>query len=93
MSCRFRLLATMLVVAAANLVAQNTATPVQYLVVIFQENVSFDHYFATYPVATNPDDEPAFPARTSAPAPLVEAYPRLAGVTRAEEPPLFKTVS
>src|SRR5438270_12794452 len=31
-----------------------TATPIQHLVVIFQENVSFDHYFATYPVATNP---------------------------------------
>ncbi len=26
-----------------------TQTPVKHLVVIFQENVSFDHYFATYP--------------------------------------------
>ena len=25
------------------------ATPIKHLVVIFQENVSFDHYFATYP--------------------------------------------
>ncbi len=25
------------------------ATPIQHLVVIFQENVSFDHYFGTYP--------------------------------------------
>jgi len=25
------------------------ATPIQHVVVIFQENVSFDHYFATYP--------------------------------------------
>lgn len=24
-----------------------TSTPIQHLVVIFQENVSFDHYFAT----------------------------------------------
>ena len=24
-----------------------TATPIQHVVVIFQENVSFDHYFAT----------------------------------------------
>ncbi|HTR23572.1 MAG TPA: alkaline phosphatase family protein [Terriglobales bacterium] len=31
-----------------------TATPIQHLVVILQENVSFDHYFATYPNATNP---------------------------------------
>jgi phospholipase C len=28
-------------------------TPITHLVVIFQENVSFDHYFATYPNATN----------------------------------------
>jgi phospholipase C len=28
-------------------------TPITHLVVIFQENVSFDHYFATYPTATN----------------------------------------
>ena len=31
-----------------------TATPIQHVVVIFQENISFDHYFATYPIATNP---------------------------------------
>jgi phospholipase C len=30
-----------------------TSTPVKHLVIIFQENVSFDHYFATYPHATN----------------------------------------
>jgi len=30
--------------------AQATATPIQHLVVIFQENVSFDHYFGTYPL-------------------------------------------
>ena len=27
------------------------ATPIQHLVVIFQENISFDHYFGTYPFA------------------------------------------
>ena len=31
-----------------------TATPIKHLVVIFQENVSFDHYFGTYPIAKNP---------------------------------------
>jgi phospholipase C len=31
-----------------------TATPIKHLVIIFQENVSFDHYFATYTNATNP---------------------------------------
>src|SRR5579862_5656527 len=25
------------------------ATPIKHLVVIFQENISFDHYFGTYP--------------------------------------------
>ena len=41
-----------------------TATPIRHLVVIFQENVSFDHYFATYPRASNPPGEPRFvPAR------------------------------
>src|ERR1700726_4301242 len=28
-----------------------TATPIKHLVIIFQENISFDHYFATYPSA------------------------------------------
>ena len=28
----------------------STTTPIKHLVVIFQENVSFDHYFGTYPV-------------------------------------------
>jgi phospholipase C len=37
-----------------------TATPIKHLVVIFQENISFDHYFGTYPYATNPSGEPAF---------------------------------
>jgi len=32
-----------------------TATPIKHLVVIFQENVSFDHYFGTYPDAANTD--------------------------------------
>ena len=34
-----------------------TATPIQHLVVIFQENVSFDHYFGTYPNAANTDGQ------------------------------------
>src|SRR5215467_15896406 len=35
-------------------------TPIKYLVVIFQENHSFDAYFATYPLAVNPPGEPPF---------------------------------
>jgi phospholipase C len=36
-------------------------------VVIFQENISFDHYFGTYPVATNPKGEPQFHAAPGTP--------------------------
>ncbi len=32
-----------------------TATPIKHVVVVFQENVSFDHYFGTYPHAANTD--------------------------------------
>ncbi|HEV2592482.1 MAG TPA: alkaline phosphatase family protein [Gaiellaceae bacterium] len=49
--------------ALASVVAANagsksaTKTPIKHVVVIFQENVSFDHYFATYPKAANTDGE------------------------------------
>jgi phospholipase C len=45
-----------------------TATPIKHLVVIFQENVSFDHYFATYPNAANPLGEPVFKAKSGTPS-------------------------
>ena len=44
-----------------------TAYPIKHLVVIFQENISFDHYFATYPVAANPPGEPYFLAKPGTP--------------------------
>jgi phospholipase C len=44
-----------------------TTTPIRHLVVIFQENVSFDHYFGTYPVAANPPGEPEFEADPDTP--------------------------
>ena len=40
----------------------NTITPIKHIVIVFQENVSFDHYFGTYPFATNPIGEPRFMA-------------------------------
>lgn len=33
----------------------STATPIKHVVVLFDENISFDHYFATYPTAANTD--------------------------------------
>ena len=32
-----------------------TTTPIKHVVVLFDENVSFDHYFGTYPYAANTD--------------------------------------
>ena len=37
------------------------------MVVIFQENQSFDHYFGTYPYAMNPNGETPFHARSGTP--------------------------
>ena len=39
---------------SASSATKPTATPVKHLVVIFDENISFDHYFGTYPNALNP---------------------------------------
>lgn len=44
------------------------ATPIQHLVVIFQENVSFDHYFGTYPFSMNPEGQPRFLAYPNTPS-------------------------
>lgn len=45
-----------------------TTTPIEHVVVIFQENVSFDHYFATYPQAANTPGETLQGTATPAPA-------------------------
>jgi phospholipase C len=78
---KLRIVAAMLLAANLGVVAPSstladpqhgggpaTATPIKHLVVIFQENVSFDHYFATYPVATNPAGESQFTARPGTPS-------------------------
>jgi phospholipase C len=44
----------------------STATSIKHLVVIFDENISFDHYFGTYPYAANTDGSP-FHARPGTP--------------------------
>jgi len=41
--------------------------PIQHIVVLFNENISFDHYFGTYPVALNPKGEPHFHAKPGTP--------------------------
>lgn len=47
--------------------AKPTATPIKHVVVIFGENISFDHYFGTYPNALNPPGEPEFHAKPGTP--------------------------
>ncbi len=42
-------------------------TPIRHVVVLFQENVSFDHYFASYPFAANTAGEPRFVPRLDTP--------------------------
>jgi phospholipase C len=44
-----------------------TATPIKHLVVIFQENISFDHYFGAYPKALNLPGETPFTAKRDTP--------------------------
>ncbi len=56
------------VAASAQSGSGSTATPIKHLVVIFQENVSFDHYFGTYPNALNPAHEPYFKAAPNTPS-------------------------
>ena len=75
MTLRNTLLATAIAFIASPLasagLAQDGGTgdpQIQHIVVIFQENVSFDHYFGTYPNATNPAGEPAFNARPDTPS-------------------------
>ena len=42
-------------------------TPIQHVVVIFNENESFDHYFGLYPKAANPPGQPRFVALPNTP--------------------------
>jgi phospholipase C len=48
--------------------AADTATPIKHVVVIFDENNSFDNYFATYPNAANPPGEPQFTPLANTPS-------------------------
>src|SRR5262245_27053482 len=63
-----------------------TKFPIKYLVVIFQENVSFDHYFATYPSAENRPGERVFKARPDTPSVngLTEAFLKPNNLNKAQ---------
>ena len=51
-------LAVTMLAGGTALAAPSAMTPIEHVVVIFQENISFDHYFATYPNAANSDGTP-----------------------------------
>jgi phospholipase C len=54
-------LATALAIAPLHALDTNVAKKkIRHVVILFQENVSFDHYFGTYPHALNLQGEPAF---------------------------------
>jgi phospholipase C len=59
------------------------ATPIKHLVVIYDENISFDHYFGTYPVAANVAGEPVF-----TPVPHTPAINGLQGALLTRNPNL-----
>src|SRR5580698_2868039 len=91
---QFFRVAGLLVTAAIlpTLWAQGTqpTTPIKYVVVIFQENNSFDHYFGTYPNALYPTgtaSSPAicsqFPASGESPFVPLPNTPSVNGITPA----------
>src|SRR5215472_2179347 len=50
-----------------------TATPIKHVIVLFQENVSFDHYLGTYPNSLNAHGEQPFSAHPGTPS--VNGFP------------------
>ena len=86
-----------LAITAPIALAQDTTTPIKHLVIIFQENESFDHYFGSYPKAKNSPGEPRFVGREDPPPHLsmvstadcsfkiqTEPPPRRSGLTVAK---------
>ena len=75
-SCAFRsffLAATAAFSCSSLFAASPTTTPIKYVVVIFGENNSFDHYFGAYPNAQFPQGQPVstqFPSGESPFTPL-----------------------
>jgi phospholipase C len=53
--------------AAPRKADRDDPAPIRHIVVIFDENISFDHYFGTYPHALNPAEEPFFEADPGTP--------------------------
>jgi phospholipase C len=65
---RFALLPIALSASMGVHAANAPATPITNVIVLFQENVSFDHYFGTYPKALNNSGETQFSAYPGTPS-------------------------
>ncbi len=78
-----------------------TATHIKHLVVIFGENIAFDHYYGTYPVAQNNPGETPFTAAPGTPTvnslatPLdpTHAFAPVTGVNLLTDNPNFTNAS
>jgi phospholipase C len=59
-----------------------TATPIKHVIVVFGENISFDHYFGTYPNAAGFTPAPGTPIANNLSTPLdvLNSFSPLAGV-------------
>jgi phospholipase C len=66
-----------------------TATPIKHVVVVFGENISFDHYFGTYPNAAGFSPAPGTPAANNLVTPLdvTSGFAPLAGVDLLHQNP------
>ena len=75
--------------SASSWITSGTATPIKHLVVIFQENVSFDHYFGTYPYAANTDGShlPGQEGHQAGERPVQEDHQERPGRPAAHEQP------
>ncbi len=68
--CGTGLTTTALPPSAPAVTPTTSAQAIKHVVVIFGENISFDHYFGTYPTAANPStDKVKFTAATGTPVP------------------------
>jgi phospholipase C len=54
--------------AASPTTLPTATTPIEHVVVLFPENISFDHYFGTYPNAVNESGAPQFTAAPGTPS-------------------------
>jgi len=72
-----------------------TTTPIKHIVILYQEDISFDHYFGTYPNAKNPPGEPKFVPSPDTPpinglnSTLLYQNPNSANPIRMDKSPLI----